>query len=64
MPADSQLELEVSGEDLIEVDLVRLMSKSSGFIVSGVGFQPGPLGSREVCVEWRGYQDYVRLQVK
>ncbi len=42
---------------------VLLLFQTSGFNISGVKFESGSLGSRELCVRWRGLTDYVRLEL-
>lgn len=31
--------------------------------MQGINFVPGPIGTRELCFEWRGMKDFVRLEV-
>lgn len=48
---------------IIKGKTVYLHLQTSGFNISGIQFQPGPLGTREVCIRFRRLTDSVRFEV-
>ncbi|CAH1772323.1 unnamed protein product, partial [Owenia fusiformis] len=63
LPPEAANELEVTGDGL-NVPEVETSSKGSCFVVTGVRFEGGNLGLREVTFTWRDITDYVRVQLQ
>lgn len=44
-------------------DVVKSLDQNSGFHVKGLKFMDSSLGCKEVCFQWRGLKDYLRLNL-
>ncbi|CAN7988256.1 unnamed protein product [Ixodes hexagonus] len=56
-------ELLIISEGLDYGDVVKALDQSSGFHVTGLKFLDTKLGSKEVCFQWKGLKDYLRLNL-
>lgn len=43
--------------------LEKAVGQTGGFVIKGIRFEDGKLGSRELCIQWNDLKDYVRLEM-
>ncbi|EEC08177.1 hypothetical protein IscW_ISCW006402, partial [Ixodes scapularis] len=56
-------ELLIISDGLDYGDVVKSLDQSCGFHVTGLKFMDTKLGSKEVCFQWKGLKDYLRLHL-
>ncbi|XP_064474023.1 structural maintenance of chromosomes flexible hinge domain-containing protein 1-like isoform X2 [Ornithodoros turicata] len=56
-------ELLIIAEGLDYTDVLKALDQSGGFHVKGLKFLDTQLGAKEVCFQWKGLKDYLRLNV-
>lgn len=56
-------ELLIISDGLDYGDVVKSLDQSCGFHVTGLKFMDTKLGSKEVCFQWKGLKDYLRLNL-
>lgn len=56
-------ELLIISEGIDYGDVVKALDQNSGFHVKGLKFMDCSLGTKEVCFQWRGLKDYLRLNM-
>lgn len=56
-------ELLIISEGIDYGDVVKSLDQNCGFHVKGLKFMDSSLGCKEVCFQWRGLKDYLRLNL-